>query len=364
MTEKEIFTSKPFIPPFVEFTDYLRVTFDKQEFTNHGTLLNELENALDLYLKVKGVQCVTSATTGLQMAIKALNIPVGSEIITTPYSYVATTTAILAEKCKPVYVDIEKDNFTIDADKIEALITEKTKAIMPVHIFGYSCDVEKINKIAQKYGLKVIYDAAHSFGTEYKGFPIIEYGDISVISMQESKLFHTVEGGIIYSKNPEIMEKIDLLKKCGHVGDNYITDGFNARLSELHAAMGLANIKYIDKVIQKRKFLSEIYDTELADFVQIPKKQAELSYKYPYYVIVLKSVEEKDRVNSLLCEKRIYPWHCYYPTLNRLRYIDTYYPCPVAEDICSRILQMPLYYDLEEEDIKRICNVVKIALER
>lgn len=364
MAEKEIFTTKAFLPPLREYTDFIKRAYKNQTFTDYGVLLQELEQKLKTYLNVQDIKVVTSATTGLQMAIKALNIEPGSEIITTPFSYVATTTAILAEKCEPVYVDIEPDNFTIDADKIEAAITPKTKAIMPVHIFGYACNLEKIEEIAKKYNLKVIYDAAHAFAAKYKGKPLVEYGDVSVVSFQESKLFHTAEGGALFSTNSYLMEQFELIKKCGHVDDNYIRDGFNARLSELHAAMGLANIKYIDKIINKRKELCLTYDELFGDIVKTPKKQLELEYKYPYYVIVLKSKEEMDNVMNTLCENRIYPWHCYYPTLNTLKYLKKYQACPVAEDICARMLQMPLYYELDKKDIKRICETTIKAIER
>lgn len=362
MRNKEIFTTKAFLPPISEYIGYLKKAYKQQTFTNHGILLQELEQKLRKYLEVKEIKIVTSATTALQMAIKALNIEPGSEIITTPFSYVATTTAILAEKCTPVYVDIEPDNFTIDADKIEASITPKTKAIMPVHIFGYACNIEKIDEIAKKHNLKVIYDAAHAFAAKYKGRPIVEYGDVSIVSFQESKLFHTAEGGALFSKNNELMEQFELIKQCGHIDDNYIRDGFNARLSELHAAMGLANIKYMDKILKKRKELCLLYDELLTDNVLTPKKQNDLEYKYPYYVIVLKSKEEMEIVQNTLCEEHIYPWHCYYPTLNTLKYLKKYQPCPIAEDICARMLQMPLYYELEKKDIKRICEVTLNAI--
>ncbi len=362
---REIFTSRPFLPPINEFVRYLKKAYDKHTLTSHGILMQELEQKLISYLKVKNIKVVTSATTGLQMAVKAFNFEVGSEIITTPFSYVATTTAILAEKCTPVYADIESDNFTIDADKIEGLITSKTKAIMPVHIFGYACNIEKIDEIAKKYNLKVIYDAAHAFGAVYKGVPLVQYGDVSVVSFQESKLFHTAEGGAIFTTNEELMEQFELMKQCGHVDDNFVRDGFNARLSELHAAMGLANLKYMDKIIEKRRELSILYDEFFEGYVKTPKKQSDLEYKYPYYVIVLDTVEQKNRVMEKLCEQGIYPWHCYYPTLNTLKYLETYYSCPVAEDICARILQMPFYYELDKKDIKRICeNTVKAIKER
>lgn len=362
MKNKEIFTSKAFLPPLNDYVGYVKKAYKQETLTDYGILLRELEQKLCEYLKVKNIKVVTSATTALEMAIKALDIEVGSEIITTPFSYVATTTAILSQKCTPVYADIEPDNFTVDADKIEALITSKTKAIMPVHIFGYACNIEKIDEIAKKHNLKVIYDAAHAFGAEYKGKPIVEYGDVSAVSFQESKLFHTAEGGALFSKDENLMEQFELIKKCGHVDDNFIRDGINARLSELHAAMGLANLKYIDKIIKKRKELCLLYDEMLDGYVQTPKKQPDLEYKYPYYVIVLKTVEQKDHVLNTLCENGIYPWHCYYPTLNTLKYLKSYQPCPVAEDICARILQMPLYYDLDKKDIKRVCETTIKAI--
>lgn len=357
--KKEIFTAKAFLPPINEFTDYVKKAYKRGSLTDHGILLQELEDKLRKYLKVENITCVTSATTGLQMAIHALDIPAGSEIITTPFSYVATTTAILAEKCEPVFVDIEPNNLTIDADKIEAAITPKTKAIMPVHIFGWACNIEKIEEIAKKHNLKVIYDAAHAFGAEYNGKPLVNYGDVSVVSFQESKLFHTAEGGALFSENKELMEQFDLIKQCGHVDDKFIRDGINARLSELHAAMGLANLKYIDKIIKKRKELCDAYDKYLDGCVGRPYKQPNVAHKYPYYIIILKSVEEKNRVYQALCDEQIYAWHCYYPTLNTLPYLKTHQACPVAEDICARVLQLPLYTDLSTIDIKRICEIIK-----
>lgn len=357
MTKKEIFTNPAFLPPIKEYVHYLEKAYEKGSLTDHGILLDELEQRLKKYLKVEDLQCVTSATTALQIAIKALGID-GGEIITTPFSYVATTSAILAEKCTPVYVDIEPDYFNIDADKIEQAITPQTKAIMPVHIFGRACNIEKIETIAKLHGLKVIYDAAHAFGAEYNGQSILNYGDVSVVSLQETKLFHTVEGGIITAKDPFVSKQIDLIKKCGHEGENFVRDGINARLSELHAAMGLANLDHIEENIAKRKMLSETYDELLKNSVKLPKKQQNLDYKYPYYVIVLNSKEQREKVQKALCDEQIYAWHCYSPTLNTLKYLKTTQPCPIAEDLVSRMLMMPLYVELEKEDIVRVCDAV------
>lgn len=355
--KKEIFTNPAFLPPLEDYVKHLQKAYERGSLTDYGILLTELEQKLKNYLKVDDLQCVTNATTALQIAIKALGIDSG-EIITTPFSYVATTTAILAEKCTPVFVDIEPDYFTIDENKIEQVITPQTKAIMPVHIFGRACNIEKIEEIAKRHKLKVIYDAAHAFGAEYKGQSILNYGDISVVSFQETKLFHTVEGGSLTAKDSYIAEQINLIKQCGHINNDFIRDGINARLSELHAAMGLANLEHIDKNIEKRKFLSETYDKMLDGKVILPKKQQNLAYKYPYYVIVLNSEEQRAKVQQALSDEQIYAWHCYHPTLNTLKYLKTHQSCPIAEDIISRMLMMPLYVELEEEDIVRICDVV------
>ena len=356
-----IYNSEPFIPPINKFCDYVQTAFKNKNLTNQGELLTLLEEKLAKYLKISKIQCVTNATTGLQIAIKALEIEDG-EIITTPFSYVATTSSILAEKITPVYADIEPKTFNINTDKIEELITPKTKAIMPVHIFGRMCDVEKIEGIAKKHNLKVIYDAAHAFGLEYNGKSILEWGDISVLSFQETKLFQTAEGGALYTKDKELSGKIELIKKCGHDNDNYICEGINARFSELHAALGLANLEYIDEIIEKRKSLSELYDSELSEFVELPQKQENTNFKYPYYVILLKSQEQLERVNNELCKNEIYGWHCYYPSLNKLPYIKKKFSCPVAEDIASRIFMLPLHFGLSKDDIIKISGIVREAL--
>ena len=246
---------------------------------------------------------------------------------------------------------------------LENAITAKTKAIMPVHIFGRACNIEKIEAIAKQHGLKVIYDAAHAFGAKYNGQSILNYGDVSVVSLQETKLFHTVEGGIITAKDPFVSEQINLIKQCGHIGEDFVRDGINARLSELHAAMGLANLDHIEEIIEKRKILSETYDEILKNAVILPQKQQNLDYKYPYYVIVLNSKEQREKVQKALCDEQIYAWHCYSPTLNTLKYLKTTQPCPIAEDLVSRMLMMPLYVELEKEDIARVCEVVLKAVQ-
>lgn len=356
-----IYVTKSFMPPIEEYTKYIERIYSLSVLTNQGPLLKELEDKLSSYLNVKNFQYVTNGTIALQIALKALDIEDG-EIITTPFSYVATTSSILWEKCKPVFVDIETDNFTIDVNKIEQAITPYTKAIMAVHVFGYACDIEKIQQIANKHNLKVIYDAAHAFGSKYKGKSLLNYGDISTCSFHATKLFHTIEGGACVVKDDGISKKLDLIKRFGHNADNHFCLGINAKQSEFNAAMGLANFPYIDEIIEKRKIISEIYDKELDGIVQRPKKQEFLEYNYAYYPIVFKSEKELLKAFEALNKEDIYPRRYFYPSLNTLHYLKEYQPCPISEDICSRVACLPLYPMLDLDDISRICQIIKDVL--
>jgi len=249
---EKINVTKTFLPPVEEYKNYVQTAFDNAWITNQGPLLKELETKLSGYLNVDNFHYVSNGTIAIQIAMKALGIEDG-EIITTPFSYVATTSSILWERCKPIFVDIESDNFTIDVEKIEQAITQDTKAIMPVHVFGYACDIEKIQQIADKHNLKVIYDAAHAFASRYKGKSLLDYGDVSTCSFHATKLFHTVEGGACIVKDKEVSDKLELIKRFGHDYDEHTIQGLNAKNSEMHAAMGLANFPYIEKIITERK---------------------------------------------------------------------------------------------------------------
>ena len=349
------------MPPKELYKSYIDKIYENQQLTNQGPLVHELEEKLSTYLNVQNFHYVTNGTVALQIALKALDIEEG-EIITTPFSYVATTSSILWEKLTPVFVDIEPNNFTIDVDKIEQAITPKTKAIMPVHVFGYACEVDKIQQIAKKYNLKVIYDAAHAFASKYNGKSLFDYGDISTCSFHATKLFHTIEGGACIVKSDEISKKLDLIKRFGHNGDNHYCLGINAKQSEFNAAMGLANLRFISEIIEKRKTISEIYENELNGFVQRPKKQANLDYNYAYFPVVFKSETELLRVFEELNKEEIYPRRYFYPSLNTLPYLKTSTSCPVSEDICSRIACLPLYPDLDEGIVLKICKIIKGAL--
>lgn len=351
-----IYVTKSFTPPLDEYVNYVKEIFARGVLTNQGSCVIELEDKLRSFLGVENIHYVTNGTIALQLALAALNISEG-EIITTPFSYVATISSILWERCKPVFVDIEPNNFTIDTNKIEALITKNTKAIMAVHVFGYACDIDAISSLANKYNLKVIYDSAHAFGSVYKGRALASYGDISTLSFHATKLFHTVEGGACIVKDKAVSEKLELQKRFGHNKDEHIALGINGKQSELHAAMGLANFSYISQIIKRRKEISDLYDSLLNKYVQRPKEQKDLQYNYAYYPVVFKSESELLNVFSILGENDIYPRRYFYPTLNKLPYV-TGEPCPVSEDISLRIACLPLYPDLTDEEVKKISDLI------
>jgi len=348
--------TKTFLPPIEEYEKYISQIWQSSYLTNQGPLLNELQAKLSTFLGVGNFHYVTNGTIALQLALNVLDITEG-EIITTPFSYVATTSSILWERCKPVFVDIEPDNFTIDADKIEQAITPKTKAIIPVHVFGYACNVEKIEKIAQKYNLKVIYDAAHAFASAYKGKSLLSFGDISTCSFHATKLFHTVEGGACIVKDKTVSDKLEFTKRFGHNIDNHICLGINAKQSEFHAAMGLSVLPYINEIINERKKVSELYDSLLNNKLQRPKAQENLEYNYAYYPVVFKSEKQLLNVFEALNKENIYPRRYFYPSLNNLSYVKGA-SCPISEDISSRIACLPLYADLEESTVEKIAKII------
>ncbi len=358
---EKIFVTRSFLPPIEEYNKYTAKIFNNAQLTNQGPLLLELEKRLSEYLKVRNFQYVTNGTIAIQIALKVLGIEDG-EIITTPFSYVATTSSILWERCRPVFVDIDPDNFTIDVNKIEEKITPKTRAIMPVHVFGYACNIDGIQKIADKYNLKVIYDAAHAFASIYKGRSLVSYGDISTCSFHATKLFHTIEGGACIIKDDEISKKLNLIKRFGHNVDEHICLGINAKQSEFNAAMGLANLPYLSNIISTRRDISNLYDKLLSGYVKRPKPQQDLEYNYAYYPVVFKDEKQLLNVFKTLNEHNIFPRRYFYPSLNKLPYLKEYQECPISEDICSRIACLPLYVGLQPKQIEYICSLIKKSL--
>jgi dTDP-4-amino-4,6-dideoxygalactose transaminase len=343
--------TKSFIPPLEEYTSYVKRAFDKQWLTNRGILVQELEEKLHQYLELKsGLLLATSnGTIPLQIALKLFGEE--GEVITTPFSYVATTSAIVWEKCKPVFVDINPDYLTIDETKIEAAITDKTTCILATHVFGNPCHIEHIHKIAREHKLKVIYDAAHCFGVKYKGQSIFEYGDISTCSFHATKLFHTGEGGAVFCREKEIYERVFYSHNFGHEGlTSFAGLGINGKLSELQAAMGLSVLPYMHKIIEGRREVVDRYDQSLNfDLLKKMELRESTIWNYSYYPVIFSSEEERNKVQRMLNEKNIYPRRYFYPSLNHLPYIEPQV-CKYSEEVASSILCLPLYDGLREEE--------------
>jgi dTDP-4-amino-4,6-dideoxygalactose transaminase len=354
---ERINVTKTFLPPLEEYQAYVKQIWERDHLTNQGPLLLELERGLMDKLSVTNLQVVTNGTLALQVALKALDID-GGEVITTPFSYVATTSALLWERCRPVFVDIEPETFCIDPAKIEAAITPNTTAIMPVHVFGNACDVEAIGAIARRHNLKVIYDAAHAFGVTHQGKSLLSYGDISICSFHATKLFHTIEGGCLVAADDAVAQKIDLIKRFGHTGDEHFRLGLNAKASEFQAAMGLVNLKYVDAAIAARKAVFAQYNDQLAPKYRRPVVPDEGEYNYAYYPLLLDSEAELQKVTAGLNAANIFPRRYFYPSLNTLPYLEGRQSAPISEDIATRIICLPLYAGLESENIKRICEVL------
>ncbi|MDR2435696.1 MAG: DegT/DnrJ/EryC1/StrS family aminotransferase [Puniceicoccales bacterium] len=352
-----IYVTKSFLPKWEEYERVLEGIWERGILTNQGPCVKELESKMRKYLGVENFHYLTNGTIALQLALDALNIKSG-EVITTPFSYVATASSILWERCKPVFVDIEPDNFTIDADKIESAIAKDTKAIMAVHVFGYPCNVEKIQQIAGGHNLKIIYDGAHAFGANYEGKSLLSHGDVSTCSFHATKLFHTVEGGACVVKDKSVSDKLELSKRCGHQYDEHIQLGINGKQSEFHAAMGLANFPHIPEIIADRKRASEAYDSALDGTVERPKTVANLEYNYAYYPVVFANEDELKRVFFALAEHEIYPRRYFYPSLNALPYVE-WQKCPLSENISSRIACLPLFVGLENETILQISEIIR-----
>jgi dTDP-4-amino-4,6-dideoxygalactose transaminase len=349
--------TRPFLPPKEDFEKYISRIWQSQWLTNMGPLSNELEDRLKDYLGVENLLFVTSGTMALQMAIKALELK--GEIITTPFSYVATTSSIVWEGCKPVFVDIEPDTLNINPALIKDAITKKTSAILAAHVFGNPCDIEEIGKIASAHNLKVIYDAAHCFGAAYKGKSVYNYGDISTASFHATKLFHTVEGGAVITKDAELAERISKMRNFGHAGfGNFEGLGINGKNCEFHAAMGLVNLKYITEILDKRKEQCALYEELFSDLpIQTIQLQDNTEWNYSYFPAIFESEETALQIKAALEKNNIYPRRYFYPSLNKLDYVQG--GCtPISDDISKRILCLPLFHELKSKYQERIADII------
>jgi len=355
---KPIYVTQPSLPPLSEYVHILEGVWESGILTHNGPLVQQLEKELIDYLNVNNLVAVTSGTIAIQLAIHALNL--SGEIITTPFTWIATISAIIWEKCKPVFVDVQPDTFNMDPLKIEERITDKTCAILPVHVFSNPCDIDAIQEIADKHNLKVIYDAAHAMCVNYNGKSVLEYGDISATSFHATKIFQSGEGGACITNDQKLSERLRSLRFFGHDEKKDIIDeGMNGKMTEIHAALGLANMKWLDDVLHDRRDKYELYMDLLGKcaFIKFQKFPPD-SYNYSYLPVLLESEDQLLTISENLNKNGIYPRRYFYPALNTVKVIAAYKCFPIAEDLASRILCLPLFYTLKKKDIEYICSLI------
>jgi dTDP-4-amino-4,6-dideoxygalactose transaminase len=357
--------TKSFLPPIEEYLAQVQRAYDNQWLTNRGELVQELEQKLSDYLELNEskILCMNNGTIPLQIALKLLGK--GGEIITTPFSYVATTAAIVWENCTPVFVDIHPEYLTIDETLIEAAITEKTTCILATHVFGNPCNVEEIERIAKKHHLKVIYDAAHCFGVKYKGKSIFEYGDVSTCSFHATKLFHTGEGGALFCKTPDLYHQLYYSHNFGHNGPLAFHGlGINGKMSELQAAMGLAVLPYMSEILSTRQESVLEYKNKLSDqTLKLIKLAEDIAWNHSYFPVLFASENELLLAEQLLHEKEITPRRYFYPPLQQLPYVQTK-DLSIALSVSERVLCLPLYANMEKDIINQVCEQVALSLSK
>ena len=341
--------TKSFLPPINEYMLQVQRAYDNEWLTNRGELVLELEEKLKSYLGVSNILITSNGTIPLQIALKLLGG--GGEIITTPFSYVATTAAIVWENCTPIFVDIHPQYLTIDETLIEAAITPRTTCILATHVFGNPCNVDEIDRIAKKHNLKVIYDAAHCFGVKYNGKSIFEYGDVSTCSFHATKLFHTGEGGAIFCKDETLRHKIYYSHNFGHNGPtDFYGLGINGKISELHAAMGLALLPYMEEILSARKDIVQSYRESLLEPIQQLKIRDGADWNFSYFPIVINDEINLKIIIDYLNKNKIFPRRYFYPSLNNISYIK-YSKCIVSDSISSRVVCLPLFKGLNSVDL-------------
>ncbi|MCJ0926548.1 DegT/DnrJ/EryC1/StrS family aminotransferase [Acinetobacter lwoffii] len=353
--------TRSYLPNKEKFKAYIDQIYDSGWLTNRGNLLLELERRLSAYLGVKHLILVANGSLALQVAYKALNLK--GEVITTPFSFAATTNTLVWEGLNPIFVDIDPHSFNLNPTNIEQLITTKTSAIVPVHVFGNPCEVEAIQIIANKHNLKVIYDAAHAFGSQYKGQSVLNYGDISTLSFHATKLFHTIEGGAVITNDNELAKKIRLLINFGITGPTSIESiGINAKMNEFEAAMGLCVLDEIETINAGRKQVWQTYQESLQDKIVFQQWNKHSQNNYAYAPVLFKSEAELLKVEAKLKENDIVPRRYFYPSLDTLDYLASGQICKYSRDRASRVLCLPMFPSLEKNSQDKICEILSNTL--
>lgn len=356
------------LPPIEEYIDEIKGLWDSHWLTNMGNKHKELQVKLEEFLEIQNVVLYTNGHLALENIIAAMDLLKGSEVITTPFTFVSTTHAIVRNGLVPVFCDINKNDYTIDVSKIESLITDKTSAILPVHVYGNICDVEAVDKIAKKYNLKVIYDAAHAFGVKCKGNSSACFGDASMYSFHATKVFNTIEGGAVCFKDNSLIQILNDLKNFGIRGMeacNYI--GGNAKMNEFQAAMGICNLRHLEEEILKRKKVSERYDEYLTgiDGIKLNKLKPGITPNYAYYPVLFEGYKytrdeifDKLRQHDINARKYFFPLTSDFECYRNLKY-GRGYKTPTAKYIADNILTLPIYADLNENIVDEICYIIR-----
>lgn len=367
MSEKITWVTQPYLPPLAEFLPYLEQIWASKILTNNGAFHAQLEAALQDYLGVEHISLFANGTMALMTALLALDVH--GEVITTPYSFVATSHALLWNNLTPVFVDIEDGGFNLDPAKIEAAITEHTSAIMPVHCYAYPCDVEAIQKLADRYHLKVIYDAAHAFGVQHRGQSLLRFGDASVLSFHATKVFNTFEGGAIISPNAELKRKIDHLKNFGFEDEvSILCAGINGKMSEVNAALGVLMLDYVEDILAKRRAIAAKYRALLAKIrgirtFSLPPETSENAAYFP--ILVLDEFgTSRDALYEFLKQHQIFSRRYFYPLISNFA-MYRHLPSAPADNLpranwtAERVLCLPIYPDLALEKVEEICALIQ-----
>lgn len=354
--------TKAYLPDRSKYQAYVDAIFDSGCLTNNGSLLQELEKRLAEHLGVKHVICVANGSIALQVAYKALDLK--GEVITTPFSFAATTSTLVWENLIPVFADIDVNSFNIDATNIEGLITEKTSAILPVHVFGNPCEVEAIQSIADRRNLKVIYDAAHAFGVDFKGKSVLGYGNASTVSFHATKLFHTIEGGAVITDDADLAKKVRLLINFGITGPLTIESiGINGKMNELEAAMGLCVLDEIATIKSERKHIWKRYQQELSGWLDFQQWNTKSLNNFAYAPVLFQSENQLQKVEKKLKENHIFPRRYFYPSLDTLDYHKNKQTCLISRSIARRILCLPIYSNLNDSEINNVISIIKSELD-
>lgn len=365
-SDKPIYVTQPFLPPLEEFQPYLKQIWESKQLTNGGPFHQELEKKLTDYLGVEHIALFSNGTLALVTALQTLRIT--GEVITTPFSFVATSHSLLWNGIKPVFVDIDPETFNLDPEKIEAAITPHTTAILPVHVYGKPCDVENIQKIADIYGLKVIYDAAHAFGVKYKGESLLKHGDLSILSFHATKVFNTFEGGAIVCPDAKTKKRIDNLKNFGFANEvTVVAPGINAKMNELQAAFGLLQLKYIDKAIERRREIDRQYREQLSTVTGIacPPFPPDTVYNHAYFPILVEKgyplsrdgLYDKLRQHNIFARRYFFPLISDFPMYRGLP-SAVQANLPVARKVADQVLCLPVYPNLSNSETRKVISII------